>query len=237
MEISESLSERFKKEIPGYQSTISIDTTLDKDIYRVNYIEVSFIGTHAPFFSYSSKYMNISSEIRDMNIDKILSYKEPEYYFVVESLVYTEEQRERLYRLRNEVVDRSEGFRVLENIKIDYSNSFRTGQRVYYNNTVGVITFKHENSNNKEQMWSIKIDNIEYRYIKGSKLLKRAFEDLSHIEIDKELNKIPTDKLLKMYRKGMKVNCGRGDIKIKRILNDREHIEKKGEVKIINWFH
>jgi hypothetical protein len=139
MEISESLLERFKKEIPGYQSTISIDTTLDKDIYRVNYIEVSFIGTHAPFFSYSSKYMNISSEIRDMNIDKILSYK--------------------------------------------------------------------------------------------------AFEDLSHIEIDKELNKIPTDKLLKMYRKGMKVNCGRGDIKIKRILNDREHIEKKGEVKIINWFH
>jgi hypothetical protein len=237
MEISESLLERFKKEIPGYQSTISIDTTLDKDIYRVNYIEVSFIGKNAPFFSYSSKYMNIRSEIRDMNIDKILSSKEPEYYFDVESLVYTEEQRERLYRLRNEVVDRSEGFRVLENVKIDYSNSFRTGQRVYYNNTVGLITFKHENSNNKEQMWSIKIDNIEYRYIKGSKLLKRAFEDLSHIEVDKELNKISTDKLLKMYRKGIKVNCGRGDIKIKRILNDREHIEKKGEVKIINWFH
>jgi hypothetical protein len=66
----------------------------------------------------------------------------------------------------------SEGFRVLENIKIDYSNSFSTGQRVYYNNTVGLITFKHENSN-KEQMW-IKTDNIEYRYIKGSKLLKRV---------------------------------------------------------------
>jgi hypothetical protein len=47
---------------------------------------------------------------------------------------------------------------------------------------------------NKEQMWSIKTDNIEYRYIKGSKLLKRAFEDLSHIEVDKELNKISTDK-------------------------------------------
>jgi hypothetical protein len=60
-----------------------------------------------------------------------------------------------------------------------------------------LITFKHENSNNKEQMWSIKTDNIEYRYIKGSKLLKRAFEDLSHIEVDKELNKISTDKLLK----------------------------------------
>jgi hypothetical protein len=60
----------------------------------------------------------------------------------------------------------------------------------------------------------IKTDNIEYRYIKGSKLLKRAFEDLSHIEVDKELNKISTDKLLKMYRKGMKVNFGR-DIKIK----------------------
>jgi hypothetical protein len=49
MEISESLLEDLK-EIPGYQSTISIDTTLDKDIYRVNYIEVSFIGKNAPFF-------------------------------------------------------------------------------------------------------------------------------------------------------------------------------------------
>jgi hypothetical protein len=64
-----------------------------------------------------------------------------------------------------------------------------------------LITFKHENSNNKEQMWSIKTDNIEYRYIKGSKLLKRAFEDLSHIE-DKELNKISTDKLLKIWYEG-----------------------------------
>jgi hypothetical protein len=38
--------------------------------------------------------MNIRSEIRDMNIDKILSSKEPEYYFDVESLIYTEEQRD-----------------------------------------------------------------------------------------------------------------------------------------------
>jgi hypothetical protein len=64
-----------------------------------------------------------------------------------------------------------------------------------------LITFKHENSNNKKTNVDIKTDNIEYRYIKGSKLLKRAFEDLSHIEVDKELNKISTDKLLKCIEK------------------------------------
>jgi hypothetical protein len=40
MEISE-FRENLKKRYQGYQSTISIDTTLDKDIYHVNYIEVS----------------------------------------------------------------------------------------------------------------------------------------------------------------------------------------------------
>jgi hypothetical protein len=34
-----------------------------------------------------------------------------------------------------------------------------------------------------------------------------------------------------MYRRKMKVNKGRGDIRIKRILQDREHVQK-GETKI-----
>ena len=40
-----------------------------------------------------------------------------------------------------------------------------------------------------------------------------------------------------MYKRKMKFNYGQGDIKIKRILQDREHVEKKGEVKIVNMIH
>ena len=238
MEISETLLERLKSEIPGYKSTISINTTnYDKDTYRVSYIEVDFFKTNAPIFSYSTKDMNLKSEIRDMMIDKILNSKRPETDFDVESIIYTEEQREKLYRLRNEANDRMYGFDELERVKKEYSDSFSIGQKVYYNNGLGIITFKHENKNNKEQYWSVKVENTEYRYIPGTRLLNRVSEDLSYIEVDKELDKLSTVKLLKRYKRQMRLNKGKGDLKIKRILQDREHIEKKGEVKIVNLYH
>ncbi len=237
MEISETLLERLKSEIFGYKSTISINTTETKDIYRVSYIAVEFYNTDAPRFVYGTKDMSLKSEIRDMVIDKILNSKRPETDFDVESIIYTPEQQEKLYKLRNEVYERAYGFDELERLKKEYSDSFSIGQKVYYNNRIGVITFKHENKNNKEQFWSVKIENTEYRYISGTRLLNRVSEDLSHIEVNKELDKLSTVKLLKMYKRKMKFNYGQGDIKIKRILQDREHVEKKGEVKIVNMIH
>lgn len=56
-------------------------------------------------------------------------------------------------------------------------------------------------------------------------------KSLSHIKVDKELDKLSTDKLLKMYRRRMKLNKGVVDVTIQRILQDREHIQK-GETKI-----
>ena len=63
-------------------------------------------------------------------------------------------------------------------------------------------------------------------------LRKRMIEDLSKIPIEKNLNKLSTERLLKMYKTGMKRNRGMGSERIKRILNDREHI-KNGESKTI----
>jgi hypothetical protein len=60
-------------------------------------------------------------------------------------------------------------------------------------------------------------------------------EDLSKIEVDKELNKLSTLKLLKMYKKSLKRGRGLGNKKIKRILYDREDISNREIKKIINY--
>ena len=55
--------------------------------------------------------------------------------------------------------------------------------------------------------------------------MKRIPEKIN-IPIDKELDKLSTEKLLAMYKAMRKRNRGRGDMKIKAILNQREHIQK-----------
>ena len=109
---------------------------------------------------------------------------------------------------------------------------FEVGDRVHYNHYKGVITFKHtEKDSSKEQRWTVKVNDTEYRYVYGTSIRKRKVEDLSHIPIDKELDKLSTEKLLKIFRK-TRVR-GVGNVKIKRILYDREHFQK-GETKIKN---
>ncbi len=78
---------------------------------------------------------------------------------------------------------------------------------------------------------SVRVKETEFRRVYGHELLGRAQRDLSHIKVDKELDKLSTEKLLKMYRRRMKLNKGVGDVTIQRILQDREHIQK-GEKKI-----
>jgi len=51
----------------------------------------------------------------------------------------------------------------------------------------------------------MKLSNgIEYRYVSGILLTENKKVDLSGIEIDKELNKLSTIKLLKMYKSSLK---------------------------------
>jgi hypothetical protein len=57
-------------------------------------------------------------------------------------------------------------------------------------------------------------------------LSPRNIEDLSYIPIDKKLDKLDTERLLKMYKRYLKVNKGLSNKKIKRILIERENLNK-----------
>ena len=125
------------------------------------------------------------------------------------------------------------GWIELKKIKKEYSDSFKLGQKVWYKNAPGIITFKHSDKEDEDlSRWSVKCNDTEFRYIDGTKLLERTERDLSYVPIDPELNKLPTEKLLKIYKSRRKRNKGVGDLRIKRILKDREHIQK-GEDKVV----
>jgi hypothetical protein len=85
------------------------------------------------------------------------------------------------------------------------------------------------------QEWTVKSNGIEYRYVSGALLTPNKKEDLSKIEIDKELDKLSTVKLLKMYKKSLERGRGVGNKKIKRILNDREDLTNNKITKIVNY--
>lgn len=121
----------------------------------------------------------------------------------------------------------------MKKIQKEYSGQFYVGQRVWYKNTPGIITFKHaDNKDSEVTRWTVTVKDTEFRYVSGTSITNRKQRDLSNFPIDPELNKLSTEKLLKMYKKSQKRNKGEGNLKIKRILNDREHIGSK-EKKII----
>lgn len=206
---------------------------LGNDYYRIEYIEklIPWIVNSPPQFSIKTDTLNLKVVMRDIKIQELLNSKESSE-FDVESFIYNDDQREKLHTLRRQKPQLNCAIALLE-IKKEYSNQFSVGDRVWYNNGAGFITFKHEDKHtNKSTRFSVKVKNVEYRYVHGTELVKRNIEDLSHIPIDKELNKLSTEKLLKIYKRKRDRNKGKGDIKIKRILQDREHIQK-GENKII----
>ena len=84
------------------------------------------------------------------------------------------------------------------------------------------------------QEWTVRSNGVEYRYVSGSSLKIHEKVDLSYIEVDKELDKLPTSKLLKMYKKSLKVGKGVGNRRIKRVLYEREDLTNKNPSKIVN---
>jgi len=143
-----------------------------------------------------------------MKIEYLLN-SEPEPEFDVEKLIYTPSQLERLKDLRVKATPSVHGWAAVRKVKLEYSENFYIGQKIFYNGQKGIITFKHEHKDGVSQRWSVKVGNTEYRRVYGHELLSRVEMDLSHIKVDKELDKLSTEKLLKMYRRKMKVNRGR----------------------------
>ena len=226
---------RIKSALYGFHKLLSIEK-FDELNHKVYYIKIDYYN-NVPRFTVEHAFFDLKVELRESRINSILKEKgsidiDP---FDVESIIYTEEQLKRLSDIRNEKIC-TNFHEELKSIKIDYSKSFKVGEPVYYNGYHGIITFKHQYTKETIQLWSVKIGETEHRYVKGSVLRKRMIEDLSKIPIDEKLNKLSTERLLKMYKAGMKLNRGNGDEKIKRILNEREHI-KKGESKTIIHLH
>jgi hypothetical protein len=229
--VTDAIIEKVKSKSNGFHSILDIRPTDDIDLYNIDYLEVIYWKDNPPEFRYSTlTNVNLKSEVRDMKIEYLLN-SEPEPEFDVESLIYTPSQLERLRDLRVKAAPSVHGWAAVKKLKMEYSEKFSLGQKVLYQGQKGVISFKHEHKDGVSQRWSVKVKDTEFRRVYGHDLLPRVQSDLSHIKVDKELDKLSTEKLLKMYRRKMKVNKGRGDIRIKRILQDREHIQK-GETKI-----
>jgi hypothetical protein len=229
--VTDVIIEKVKSKSNGFHSILDIRPTDNIDLYNIDYLEVIYWKDNPPEFRYSTlTNVNLKSDVRDMKIEYLLN-SEPEPEFDVESLIYTPSQLERLRDLRVKASPRVHGWAAVKKLKMEYSENFSLGQKVLYQGQKGVISFKHEHKDGVSQRWSVKVKDTEFRRVYGHDLLTRVQSDLSHIKIDKELDKLSTEKLLKMYRRKMKVNKGRGDIRIKRILQDREHIQK-GETKI-----
>lgn len=222
---------RIKSALYGFHKLLSIEK-FDELNHKVYYVKIDYYN-NVPRFTIEHAFFDFKVELREARINSILKEKGSIDIdtFDVESIIYTEEQLKRLSDIRN--VKICPNFhKEFKSVKIDYSMSFKVGEPVYYNGYHGIITFKHQYTKETIQLWSVKIGETEHRYVKGSVLRKRMIEDLSKIPIDENLNKLTTERLLKMYKASMKLNHGNGDEKIKRILNEREHI-KKGESKTI----
>ena len=231
MEYGENIMNRIKSALYGFHKLLSIEK-FDELNHKVYYVKIDYYN-NVPRFTIEHAFFDFKVELREARINSILKEKGSIDIdtFDVESIIYTEEQLKRLSDIRNVKIcpNFHEEFK---SVKIDYSMSFKVGEPVYYNGYHGIITFKHQYTKETIQLWSVKIGETEHRYVKGSVLRKRMIEDLSKIPIDENLNKLTTERLLKMYKASMKLNHGNGDEKIKRILNEREHI-KKGESKTI----
>lgn len=231
MEYGENITNRIKSSLRGFHKLLSIEKFDDLN-HKVYYVKIDYYNNE-PRFTIEHAFFDLKVELREARINSILKEKESIDIdaFDVESIIYTEEQIKRLSDIRNKKICLN-FHEELNSVKIDYSKSFKVGEPVYYNGHHGIITFKHQYTKETIQLWSVKIGEAEHRYIKGSILRKRMIEDLSKIPIDENLNKLSTERLLKMYKAGMKRNRGMGSERIKRILNDREHI-KNGESKTI----
>jgi hypothetical protein len=227
--MEQKLENYFKKSIQNFDRLINIKFEDDK--YSVKYVAIDYYEKEAPKFSILKETrLNLKSELRHIKIESLLETindVDETSFFDVEDIIYNEEQRARIDKLRNPDSKSNSEYDILNQSKKKYSESFKLGDKIWYKGYPGFITFEHKNRCEDDlNRFSVKVKDTEVRYVKGTLLAKRVVRDLSFIEIDPTLNKLSTEKLLKMYKRNRDRNNGVGDLKIKRILQEREHIQK-----------
>lgn len=203
--------------------------------HTVKYVSFSFGNNRVPMFVISHCTLNLTQFFRDINISQILESKTEKSKLQLDESFLTEKQIERLNKLRDNTPSVSE-YNILRACEVEWANQFNVGDRVNFNGAYGIISYKHQmKSTDFPQEWTVKSNGVEYRYVSGAFLTPNKKEDLSKIEIDKELDKLSTIKLLKMYKKSLERGRGVGNKKIKRILNDREDLTNNKITKIVNY--
>ena len=247
MKHSKRIEDLVRSRVSGFHKLLSLE--MYEGTHIVHYIKISTYN-HEPSFLVDYTYLDIKAEIRNSLIEDLLDNKgeELEETFDIESIIYSDEQQKRLEELRsgktttwrNTIVPPEINFKEeIRQTKMEWAESFTIGEPVYYKGYHGTITFKHQRNEDKGyQLWSVRVGDDEHRYVCGTKLSKRKVkkaEPLTEREKrpdDKRLEKLSTERLLKMYKAGMRRNRGIGNPAIKRILDQREHV-KKGEGKTI----
>jgi hypothetical protein len=228
------LEHYLKNEIKNFYKLIEIIPNSNGK-HTVKYISLSYGMNRTPKFDSLSQTLNLTQILRDMVISEILTVRKEKSQLQLDESFLTKEQIEKLDKLRDVQKSFSHNLEILNQCKIEWSNQFKVGDRVNFKGHYGIITYKHQmKSKNTPQEWTVRSNSIEYRYVSGTLLSLNKKEDLSTIMIDKELNKLSTIKLLKMYKKSLKRGRGIGNKKIKRILYDREDISNREVKKVIN---
>ena len=250
MEHSKRIEDLVRSRVSGFHKLLSLEP--QEGTYIAHYIKISTYN-HEPSFLVDYTYLDyldVKAEIRNSLIEDLLNSKgeDLEETFDVESVIYSDEQQKRLEELRSGKTKTWRDIMVppeinfkeeIHKAKAEWAESFAVGDPVYYKGYHATITFKHQqNKENGIQLWSVRVGDDEHRYVCGTKLSKRKVkktEPLTEKEKrpdDKRFEKLSTERLLKMYKAGMKRNRGMGNPAIKRILDEREHV-KKGEGKTI----
>ena len=247
MEYSQRIIDLVSMKVQDLHKILSIEK-FDDNKHIAHFIKISTYN-HEPSFLVDYTILDIKADLRNAFIEDLLSSKRDnqEETFDVESIIYSDEQLKRLEELRsgktttwrNIMVPPGINFKEeIRQVKMEWANSFTVGETVYYKGYHATITFKHQNEDKGYQLWSVRVGDDEHRYVCGTKLSKRKVEKAKPLAQkdkrpeDKRLEKLSTERLLKMYKAGMKRNRGIGNAAIKRILNEREHV-KKGEGKTI----
>lgn len=205
-----------------------VDINYNDNVTDCQVTYICFKPSIPSYIFYQSIRLNLVEVLRDSKLEEL--FNQPKIEFDVEDYIYTEEEREKLHQLRkNETPTYTQQ---LFKFRKEYSDQFQIGQKVWYQGQAGFITFKHESKEDQLTRWSVKVKDNEHRYLNGTNLLPRQVEDLSHIEIDPVLNKLKTKDLLKIMNRTR--HHGKADPKIKRILQEREHVRRDDDKIIID---
>lgn len=225
----------------------------DSSTLYLHVIEQEFISDSTGEGFHNSKFKTIDiqgSELkkvqRDLNIDSLLDESEP---FDLESTLYSAEQLEKLNRLRDE--NKIKLPKIIT--KSEYYASFKNGDKVYFNNESGVITYCHKPNKEGHLQFTVNAHGKETKLVNPFKqtfqpfssfyndekklyLSKRKMDNYDCVEVPTHVSKLSTKELLNYLdycRKSVwrYIPNNIDEMHLRAELSRREHVPNKIEAK------